>query len=48
MPTAGLFTHRSEPLRLLARRLMGVSQNQYAETLIKTLGAQGRPRSRAA
>jgi serine-type D-Ala-D-Ala carboxypeptidase/endopeptidase (penicillin-binding protein 4) len=32
--------HRSEPLRVLARRLMGVSQNQYAETLVKTIGAQ--------
>jgi D-alanyl-D-alanine carboxypeptidase/D-alanyl-D-alanine-endopeptidase (penicillin-binding protein 4) len=32
--------HRSAPLRVLARRLMEVSQNQYAETLIKTIGAQ--------
>ena len=31
--------HRSAPLRVLARRLMEVSQNQYAETLIKTIGA---------
>jgi D-alanyl-D-alanine carboxypeptidase/D-alanyl-D-alanine-endopeptidase (penicillin-binding protein 4) len=37
---APLFTHRSEPLRDLARRFMDVSQNQYAETFIKTLGAQ--------
>jgi D-alanyl-D-alanine carboxypeptidase/D-alanyl-D-alanine-endopeptidase (penicillin-binding protein 4) len=36
-----LLTHRSLPLRLLARRLMEVSQNQYSETLIKTMGAQG-------
>jgi D-alanyl-D-alanine carboxypeptidase/D-alanyl-D-alanine-endopeptidase (penicillin-binding protein 4) len=34
-----LVTHRSAPLRVLARRLMEVSQNQYAETLIKTIGA---------
>jgi D-alanyl-D-alanine carboxypeptidase/D-alanyl-D-alanine-endopeptidase (penicillin-binding protein 4) len=33
--------HRSAPLRVLARRLMEVSQNQYAETLIKTVGAHG-------
>ncbi|MEO8259304.1 MAG: D-alanyl-D-alanine carboxypeptidase/D-alanyl-D-alanine-endopeptidase [Acidobacteriota bacterium] len=31
--------HRSAPLRVLARRLMEVSQNQYAETLLKTIGA---------
>ena len=37
---APLLIHHSEPLRDLARRLMNVSQNQYAETLIKTLGAQ--------
>jgi D-alanyl-D-alanine carboxypeptidase/D-alanyl-D-alanine-endopeptidase (penicillin-binding protein 4) len=35
-----LITHHSAPLRVLARRLMEVSQNQYAETLIKTIGAQ--------
>ncbi len=35
-----LVTYRSAPLRVLARRLMEVSQNQYAETLIKTVGAQ--------
>jgi D-alanyl-D-alanine carboxypeptidase/D-alanyl-D-alanine-endopeptidase (penicillin-binding protein 4) len=35
-----LVTHRSAPLRVLARRLMEVSQNQYAETLIKTIGAR--------
>ena len=38
--TTPLVTHRSAPLRVLARRLMEVSQNQYAETLIKTMGAQ--------
>jgi D-alanyl-D-alanine carboxypeptidase/D-alanyl-D-alanine-endopeptidase (penicillin-binding protein 4) len=36
---APLVTHRSAPLRVLARRLMEVSQNQYAETLVKTIGA---------
>jgi len=35
-----LTTHRSPPLRMLARRLIEVSQNQYAETLLKTMGAQ--------
>ena len=35
-----LLRHHSEPLRELARRFMDVSQNQYAETFIKTLGAQ--------
>jgi D-alanyl-D-alanine carboxypeptidase/D-alanyl-D-alanine-endopeptidase (penicillin-binding protein 4) len=35
-----LVTHHSAPLSVLARRLMEVSQNQYAETLIKTMGAQ--------
>lgn len=35
-----LLTHKSAPLRFLARRLMEVSQNQYAETLIKTMGAR--------
>jgi D-alanyl-D-alanine carboxypeptidase/D-alanyl-D-alanine-endopeptidase (penicillin-binding protein 4) len=35
-----MVTHRSAPLRVLAQRLMEVSQNQYAETLIKTIGAQ--------
>jgi D-alanyl-D-alanine carboxypeptidase/D-alanyl-D-alanine-endopeptidase (penicillin-binding protein 4) len=35
-----LVTHKSVQLRTLARRLMEVSQNQYAETLIKTMGAQ--------
>ena len=36
---APLFAYRSPPLSALARRLMDVSQNQYAETLIMTLGA---------
>ena len=42
-PDAGitpLFSHRSPPLSQLADTLMKVSQNQYAETLLKTLGAQ--------
>src|SRR5262249_53338004 len=30
-------THRSPPLSTLAARLMKISQNQYAETLLKTL-----------
>ncbi|HEY7284597.1 MAG TPA: D-alanyl-D-alanine carboxypeptidase/D-alanyl-D-alanine-endopeptidase [Vicinamibacterales bacterium] len=30
--------HRSPPLSVLAQRLMKVSQNQYAETFLKTLG----------
>ena len=34
-------SHRSPPLSALAVRLMKVSQNQYAETLLKTLGAAG-------
>lgn len=35
-----LITHHSLPLFALARRLMEVSQNQYAETLIKSVGAR--------
>lgn len=35
-----LVTHRSPPLRTLAATLMQLSQNQYAETFLKTLGAQ--------
>lgn len=35
-----LLAHRSPPLRTLAATLMQLSQNQYAETLLKTLGAQ--------
>jgi D-alanyl-D-alanine carboxypeptidase/D-alanyl-D-alanine-endopeptidase (penicillin-binding protein 4) len=36
-----LGTHRSPPLSSLAVRLMKASQNLYAETLIKTIGAAG-------
>jgi D-alanyl-D-alanine carboxypeptidase/D-alanyl-D-alanine-endopeptidase (penicillin-binding protein 4) len=36
-PRAPLITHRSAPLSTLATRLMKVSQNLYAETLLKTL-----------
>ena len=35
---APIATHRSPPLSTLAVRLMKASQNQYAETLFKTLG----------
>ncbi|HEY3384794.1 MAG TPA: D-alanyl-D-alanine carboxypeptidase/D-alanyl-D-alanine-endopeptidase, partial [Vicinamibacterales bacterium] len=35
-----LVAHRSPPLSEIARVLMKVSQNLYAETLVKTLGAQ--------
>lgn len=35
-----LVTHRSPPLTVLADTLMKLSQNQYAETLVKTMGAQ--------
>ncbi|MGE3513215.1 MAG: D-alanyl-D-alanine carboxypeptidase/D-alanyl-D-alanine-endopeptidase [Vicinamibacterales bacterium] len=35
-----LLVHRSPSLRTLAETMMKVSQNQYAETLLKTLGAQ--------
>jgi serine-type D-Ala-D-Ala carboxypeptidase/endopeptidase (penicillin-binding protein 4) len=41
-PTAAtrvLLSHRSAPLSEFARVLMKVSQNQYAETLLRTLGA---------
>lgn len=38
-----LVTHRSPPLRALAATMMRVSQNQYAETLLKTIGARGTP-----
>jgi len=36
-----LLSHRSAPLSEFARVLMKVSQNQYAETLLRTLGAAG-------
>jgi D-alanyl-D-alanine carboxypeptidase/D-alanyl-D-alanine-endopeptidase (penicillin-binding protein 4) len=38
-----LFTHDSAPLREIARVLMKVSQNLYAETLLKTLGTLSAP-----
>jgi serine-type D-Ala-D-Ala carboxypeptidase/endopeptidase (penicillin-binding protein 4) len=37
-PGPVLVTHKSPPLSTLAMRLMKASQNQYAETLLKTLG----------
>ena len=41
-------THRSAPLSQLAVRLMKSSQNQYAETMLKTLGgASGTPTAAA-
>jgi serine-type D-Ala-D-Ala carboxypeptidase/endopeptidase (penicillin-binding protein 4) len=39
-PTRVLLSHRSAPLSEFARVLMKVSQNQYAETLLRTLGAK--------
>ncbi len=39
-PVHRLLSHRSAPLSELARVLMKGSQNQYAETLLRTLGAQ--------
>jgi D-alanyl-D-alanine carboxypeptidase/D-alanyl-D-alanine-endopeptidase (penicillin-binding protein 4) len=38
--TAPMLSHRSAPLSTLAIRLMKSSQNQYAETLLKALGAE--------
>jgi D-alanyl-D-alanine carboxypeptidase/D-alanyl-D-alanine-endopeptidase (penicillin-binding protein 4) len=38
-----LASHRSPPLSTLAVRLMKVSQNQYAETLLKSLTPSGSP-----
>ena len=38
--TRVLLSHRSAPLSEFARVLMKVSQNQYAETLLRTLGAK--------
>lgn len=35
-----LVTYRSAPLAVLARHLLEVSQNQYSESLLKTIGAQ--------
>src|SRR5439155_21949459 len=37
-----VITYRSPPLAVLAVRLMKVSQNLYAETLLKTIGAASR------
>jgi serine-type D-Ala-D-Ala carboxypeptidase/endopeptidase (penicillin-binding protein 4) len=42
-PTRVLLAHRSAPLSEFARVLMKVSQNQYAETLLRTLGARPGP-----
>jgi D-alanyl-D-alanine carboxypeptidase/D-alanyl-D-alanine-endopeptidase (penicillin-binding protein 4) len=42
-PMRVLLSHRSAPLAEVARVLMKVSQNQYAETLLRTLGAQSGP-----
>ena len=39
-PVRVLLSHRSAPLSEIARVQMKVSQNQYAETLLRTLGAQ--------
>jgi D-alanyl-D-alanine carboxypeptidase/D-alanyl-D-alanine-endopeptidase (penicillin-binding protein 4) len=38
-PVRMIATYRSAPLSVLAQRLMKASQNQYAETLLKTIGA---------
>jgi D-alanyl-D-alanine carboxypeptidase/D-alanyl-D-alanine-endopeptidase (penicillin-binding protein 4) len=35
-----LLTYHSDPLRDLARRFLDVSQNQYGETFLKTMGVQ--------
>lgn len=37
-----LVSHASPPLRQIAASMMKVSQNQYAETLLRALGAMGR------
>jgi D-alanyl-D-alanine carboxypeptidase/D-alanyl-D-alanine-endopeptidase (penicillin-binding protein 4) len=39
-PTRVLLSHQSAPLSEIARVLMKASQNQYAETLLRTLGAR--------
>ena len=41
--TVVLFSHRSDPLSRLAETLMTLSQNQYAETFLKSLGAGSGP-----
>ncbi len=43
-----LATHQSPPLSDIADTLMGVSQNLYAETLLRTLDQDRRPRTAAA
>lgn len=43
-----LATHWSPPLSVIAVTLMGVSQNLYAETLLRTLDQDRRPRTAAA
>jgi D-alanyl-D-alanine carboxypeptidase/D-alanyl-D-alanine-endopeptidase (penicillin-binding protein 4) len=35
-----LVTHRSASLRVMSQHFMNVSQNQYAETFVKTIGAR--------
>jgi serine-type D-Ala-D-Ala carboxypeptidase/endopeptidase (penicillin-binding protein 4) len=47
-PARVLLSHRSAPLSEFSRVLMKVSQNQYAETLLRTLGASGGSGSAAA
>ncbi len=42
-PSTEIAVHRSPPLATLAVRLMKISQNQYAETLLKTIAAADRP-----
>ena len=40
-----LVSHRSPPLRQIATSMMRVSQNQYAETLLKAIGGRDKARS---
>jgi D-alanyl-D-alanine carboxypeptidase/D-alanyl-D-alanine-endopeptidase (penicillin-binding protein 4) len=48
-PAEPIIVHRSPPLSTLAVRLMKASQNQYAETFLKTIGRpQGSPASASA
>jgi serine-type D-Ala-D-Ala carboxypeptidase/endopeptidase (penicillin-binding protein 4) len=47
-PVRVLLSHHSAPLSEFARVLMKVSQNQYAETLLRTLGARSGPGTAAA
>jgi D-alanyl-D-alanine carboxypeptidase/D-alanyl-D-alanine-endopeptidase (penicillin-binding protein 4) len=44
-PVTPVATYRSPPLSALALRLMKNSQNQYAETLLKAVGAAAGPRT---